>query len=129
LSGFRPSPAWRTCGGPFDFALLTLKAPFLEPVLTGLVSRGLVRTFVSLGNGLIQPRVAAITGPERLIAGVVEWGATNIGPGHVAQTTRAPIILGRSGPGGQDLGERPGQLAVILDAAAPTVVVDDINGH
>ena len=56
-------------------------------------------------------------------------GATSIGPGHVAQTTRAPIILGRSGPGGEDLGERPGQLAGILDAAAPTVVVDDINGH
>jgi 2-dehydropantoate 2-reductase len=114
--------------GPFDFALLTLKAPFLEPVLTELASRGLVRTFVSLGNGLIQPRVAAITGPERLITGVVEWGATNIGPGHVAQTTRAPIILGRSGPCGPELGG-PGQLAGILDAAAPTVIVADIQGH
>jgi D-arabinose 1-dehydrogenase-like Zn-dependent alcohol dehydrogenase len=71
--------------GPFDFAMLALKAPDLGPVLTGLVSRGIVRTFVSLGNGLIQPRVAAITGPDRL--------------------------------------------AGILDAAAPTVVVDDINGH
>ena len=117
--------------GPFDFALLTLKAPYLEPVLTGLVSRGLVRTFVSLGNGLIQPRIAAITGPERLITGVVEWGATNIGPGHVAQTTRAPIILGRSGRGGPDPGglDPSGQLADILAAAAPTVVVADINGH
>ena len=112
--------------GPFDFALLTLKAPFLEPVLTGLVSRGLVRTFVSLGNGLIQPRVAAITGSERLITGVVEWGATNIGPGHVAQTTRAPIILGSSGPGGHD---SAAQLAGILGAAAPTVIVADIQGH
>jgi 2-dehydropantoate 2-reductase len=112
--------------GPFDFALLTLKAPFLEPVLTGLVSRRLVRTFVSLGNGLIQPRVAAITGPERLITGIVGWGATNIGPGHVAQTTRAPIILGRSDPGGPDLA---GQLAAILHTAAPTVTVDDIHSH
>jgi 2-dehydropantoate 2-reductase len=30
--------------GPFDFAMLTLKAPYLGPVLTGLVSRGIVRT-------------------------------------------------------------------------------------
>ena len=112
--------------GPFDFALLTLKAPFLEPVLTTLVSRRIIRTFVSLGNGLIQPRVAAITGPERLITGIVEWGATNIGPGHVAQTTRAPIILGRSDPAGPDLA---GQLAAILDAAAPTVIVSDVNSH
>src|SRR5215469_6534864 len=108
--------------GPFDFALLTLKAPYLESVLTGLVSRGLARTFVSLGNGLIQPRIAAIKGPERLITGVVEWGATNIGPGHVAQTTRAPIILGRSGRGRPDWGgpDPSGQLADILAAAAPT---------
>jgi 2-dehydropantoate 2-reductase len=112
--------------GSFDFALLTLKAPFLEPVLTGLVCRQLVRTFVSLGNGLIQPRVAAVTGPERLITGIVEWGSTNVGPGHVAQTTRAPIILGRSDPAGPDL---VGQLAAILDAAAPTVIVDDIHRH
>ncbi len=113
--------------GPFDFALLTVKAPFLEAVLTGLMGRRLVRTYVSLGNGLIQPRVEAITGPERLITGIVEWGATNIGPGHVAQTTQAPIILGCSDPRGP--GQLLGRLAAILDAAAPTVISDNIHGQ
>ena len=64
--------------GPFDFALLTLKAPFLEPVLTGLVSRGLVRTFVSLGNGLIQPRVADADRPRA--AGALAALLSRLGP-------------------------------------------------
>ena len=46
--------------GPFDFALVTLKAPHLESALGPLVERGLARTFVSLGNGLVQDRIAAI---------------------------------------------------------------------
>jgi 2-dehydropantoate 2-reductase len=64
---------------PFDFALVTLKAPHLEAGLGPLVERGLARTFVSLGNGLVQDRIAAIVGDENLIVGTVEWGATNLG--------------------------------------------------
>ncbi len=48
--------------GPFDFALVTLKAPHLEGALCPLKERGLVETYVSLGNGLVQERVAGIVG-------------------------------------------------------------------
>jgi len=76
-----------------------------------------------------QPRVLVVGAGA--IGGVVEWGATNISPGHIAQTTRAPITPGRSGPGGQDLAgqvaaEPPGEWlvdvingAVVAQAAAP----------
>ena len=47
---------------PFDFALVTLKAPHLEAALGPLVERGLARAFVSLGNGLVQDRIASIVG-------------------------------------------------------------------
>src|SRR5215204_6711009 len=79
---------------PFDFALVTLKAPHLEAALGPLVERGLAETFVSLGNGLVQDRIAAIVGGESLIVGTVEWGATNLGAGHLAQTTRGPFVIG-----------------------------------
>src|ERR671911_455160 len=79
---------------PFDFALVTLKAPHLEAALDPLVERGLARTFVSLGNGLVQDRIAAIVGTENLIVGTVEWGATNLGAGHLAQTTDGPFVIG-----------------------------------
>src|SRR5918911_2010307 len=80
--------------GPFDFALVTLKAPHLESALGPLVESGPARTFVSLGNGLVQDRIAAIVGDENLVVGTVEWGATNLGAGYLAQTTRAPFVVG-----------------------------------
>nr|MBA4115822.1 2-dehydropantoate 2-reductase [Rubrobacter sp.] len=59
--------------GPFDFALVTLKAPHLEAALGSLVELGLAKTFVSLGNGLVQERIAGIVGTENLVVGTVEW--------------------------------------------------------
>jgi 2-dehydropantoate 2-reductase len=60
--------------GPFDFALVTLKAPHLETALGPLAERSLARTFVSLGNGLVQDRIAEVVGRESLVVGTVEWG-------------------------------------------------------
>jgi 2-dehydropantoate 2-reductase len=110
--------------GMFDFALLTVKAPALTAVLTALVGLDLARCYVSLGNGLVQARVEAVTGPDRLITGIIEWGATNIGPGHVVQTTRAPFVLDGSGDKGQVAG-----LAGILQAAAPVRISGNIHGQ
>ena len=73
--------------GHFDFALITLKAPYLESALGPLLERGLAETFVSLGNGLVQERIAEIVGEESLIVGTLEGGANNVGPGRLAQTT------------------------------------------
>ena len=49
---------------------------------------------LSLGNGLVQDRLAELVGTGNLISGIVEWGATNIGPGHLAQTTDGPFVVG-----------------------------------
>jgi 2-dehydropantoate 2-reductase len=80
--------------GRFDFALLTLKSLALPSALASLVMGSAVDTYVSLGNGLVQDLVASIVGADRLIVGLVEWGATNLGPGHLRQTTYAPIVAG-----------------------------------
>lgn len=112
--------------GPFDFALVTLKAPHLETALGPLVERGLSETFVSLGNGLVQDRIARIVGGEDLIIGTVEWGATNLGPGHLAQTTRAPFVIGE--PGG-DTRDRTRRLAEALGTVAEVRVTRNIRGQ
>jgi len=80
--------------GTFDFGIVTLKAPHIEAALRPLAETGTVDAFVSLGNGLVQDRIADIVGPASLLVGTVSWGATNLGPGHVAQTTVAPIAIG-----------------------------------
>jgi 2-dehydropantoate 2-reductase len=112
--------------GPFDFALITLKAPHLESALGPLRDLGLVDTFVSLGNGLVQERVAGIVGGEHLIWGTVEWGATNLGPGHLARTTRGPFIIGE--PDGS-VRQRTRLLAGALDTVDEASVSENIRGQ
>lgn len=111
---------------PFDFALVTLKAPHLEAALGPLVELGLADAFVSLGNGLVQERIAGIVGEEKLIIGTVEWGATNLGPGHLAQTTRAPFVIGE--PDGE-VRDRTRLLAEALGTVADVRVTQNIRGQ
>jgi 2-dehydropantoate 2-reductase len=112
--------------GPFDFALVTLKATHLEAALTPLVERGLVRTYVSLGNGLVQERIAGIVGAENLVWGTVEWGSTNLGPGRLAQTTRAPFVIGE--PDGETR-DRTRLLAEALGAVEDVRLTENIRGQ
>jgi 2-dehydropantoate 2-reductase len=113
-------------GQRFDFALVTVKAAHHEAALPPLAARDAAETFVSLGNGLVQERVAELVGGDRLIAGIVEWGATNLGPGHVAQTTRGPFVVGElDGPPR----ERTRRLAEVLAPAAETRISEDIRAQ
>lgn len=112
--------------GPFDFALVTLKAPHLEEALRPLVERGLVRAYVSLGNGLVQERIARIVGEGNLIWGTVEWGSTNLGPGRLAQTTRAPFVIGEPDGG---TGDRTRLLAELLGAVEDVRLTENIRGQ
>lgn len=113
-------------GERFDFALVTLKAAFHEAALPPLRERDAAECFVSLGNGLVQDRVAELVGADRLIAGIVEWGATNLGPGRLAQTTRGPFVVGElDGPPR----ERTHRLAEALGPAAEVRVSEDIRSQ
>ncbi|MBA2344259.1 MAG: ketopantoate reductase family protein [Rubrobacter sp.] len=115
-----------TLEGRFDFALVTLKAPHLESALEPLVGRGLVDTFVSLGNGMVQDRIAGIVGEGRMIWGVVEWGSTNLGPGHLAKTTRGPFIVGEPDGSAKD---RTRQLADALGTVDGANITQNIRGQ
>ena len=91
-----------------------------------MLDLGLVDTFVSLGNGLVQERVAGIVGEEHLIWGTVEWGATNLGPGHLARTTRGPFIIGE--PDGS-VRDRTLMLAGALGVVDEAHVTENIRGQ
>jgi 2-dehydropantoate 2-reductase len=111
---------------PFDFALVTLKAPHLESALGPLRERGLAEAFVSLGNGLVQDRISGIVGGENLIVGTVEWGATNLGPGRLARTTRGPFVIGETDGSVRD---RTRLLADALGTADEVRVTENIHGQ
>jgi 2-dehydropantoate 2-reductase len=110
----------------FDFVLLTVKATHLDAATEALRERDLANTFVSLGNGLVQERVARAVGAEKVIAGIVEWGATNLGPGRLAQTTQAPFVIGELDG---EVRERTTHLARTLEPAAEVRVTQNVWGH
>ena len=80
--------------GKFDFALIAVKSPFHRAALEPLAATGKIAAFVSLGNGLIQDRMAEWSGADRLLSCIVEWGGTNLGPGRVVRDTIAPMVVG-----------------------------------
>ena len=74
----------------------------------------------------MQDRIAGIVGGGKLIIGTVEWGATNLGPGHLAQTTRAPFVVGE--PDGVTR-DRTRRLAEALGTVADVRVTQNIRGQ
>jgi 2-dehydropantoate 2-reductase len=80
--------------GDFDFALIAVKSPFHRAALEPLAALESIRAYVTLGNGLIQDRIAELVGPDRLLSCLVEWGGTNLGPGRLVRDTIAPMVVG-----------------------------------
>ena len=80
--------------GEFDFTLVAVKSPFHRDALEPLAALPGIDAFVSLGNGLIQDRMAELVGADRLLSCIVEWGGTNLGPGRVVRDTIAPMVVG-----------------------------------
>jgi 2-dehydropantoate 2-reductase len=87
-------------GGPYDVLLLVTQSTTMEAALRAsrerLAPDGVV---VCLQNGLPEERAAALVGAERVVGGVVSWGASMVEPGRYRQTSSGRLQLGRpSGP-------------------------------
>lgn len=111
---------------PFDVVLLAMKATEVEQAardVDGYLSpQGYA---VTLQNGVVEDRVAAILGRERVIGALVGWGATMHAPGVCEMTSRGKLIVGELDG---RLTPRVQQLQSTLDAAAPTAVSTNIYG-
>ena len=47
-----------------------------------------------MGNGLIQDRMEGIVGAGNLLACIVEWGGSNVGPGQLVRDSEGGYMLG-----------------------------------
>jgi 2-dehydropantoate 2-reductase len=112
--------------GHFDVVLLAMKATEVEQAARDaadyLSPDGFV---VTLQNGIVEDRVAAIVGQERVIGGLVGWGATMQAPGAYEMTSRGEIVIGELD--GQ-VTPRVQQLEQALDRAVPTSISSNIYG-
>jgi 2-dehydropantoate 2-reductase len=81
--------------GTFDVILLATRPPQVEEAaqqsVASLHPNGVM---VVLQNGLCEPRVAEIAGPERTVGGIVSFGASMYKPGTFEVTARGGITLG-----------------------------------
>jgi 2-dehydropantoate 2-reductase len=112
--------------GDFDFALIAVKSPFHRAALEPLAATGKVESFVSLGNGLIQDRMAEIVGADRLLSCIVEWGGNNLGPGRVVRDTTAPMVVGELDGSERD---RTRQLARALESGFEVRLTRNLRGQ
>jgi 2-dehydropantoate 2-reductase len=82
--------------GPFDLVFLAVPpnaaVDAAQAALPHLAPDGLV---VCLQNGLVEESLASVVGADRVVGGVVAFGASMTGPGVVEQTSSGGITLGR----------------------------------
>jgi 2-dehydropantoate 2-reductase len=111
---------------PFDYILLATQPPQVEEAALGalpyLAPDG---AMVCFQNGLCEPRIAAIAGPERTLGGIVAWGASMVEPGVYDRTSSGGFVLGRL-DGASD--PRLDELARILEAVGPTTITSNLTG-
>jgi 2-dehydropantoate 2-reductase len=112
--------------GTFDTVLLAMKATHVEgaamDVAKVLSPDGYV---VTLQNGIVEDRIGEILGRERVIGGLVGWGATMDAPGKYEMTSPGEIVIGELD--GQ-LTTRVQRLCSILGSAVPTSLSANIYG-
>lgn len=81
--------------GTWDRVFLAVKAHHTEGACRALLPHlspdGYV---VSLQNGMCEPVIAGIVGPERTLGAFVNFGADWIEPGHVMLGNRGAVVLG-----------------------------------
>lgn len=113
-------------GATFDYVLLCTQPPQVEEAARSVAPHlSADGAMVVFQNGLCEPRVAAIVGPERVIGGIIAWGASMIDPGLYDRTSSGGFTLGRiDGP----VDDRVRDLAIHLEAIGPVTLTDNLMG-
>jgi 2-dehydropantoate 2-reductase len=82
--------------GSFDFILLATQPTQVEDAaaqcIDALCDTG---ALVVLQNGLCESRIAALCGIDRVLGGIVTFGASSSSPGHVERTSKGGMVIGR----------------------------------
>ncbi len=112
--------------GKYDLCILATQPPNVEDAArTALPHLNADAQVVVLQNGLCEDRIATIVGADRVIGGIVAWGASMPEPGRYERTAAGGFSLGRlSGEVDADL-RRVGEL---LEAIGPVALTKNLRG-
>jgi len=110
----------------FDWVLLAVQPPQVESAaqsaLGALAPDGQI---VCFQNGLCEERVARLCGSERVVGGVVAWGASMLEPGVYERTSPGGFSLGVL-KGGQ--ARRLPELSRLLEVVGPVTITQNLAG-
>src|SRR5262249_28842608 len=113
--------------GKYDLCVLATQPPQVESAArTALPHLAEDAQVVVLQNGLCEDRVGAIVGDERVIGGIVAWGASMTEPGRYERTAAGGFSVGRLVPPGNDVG--PPRGAELLEAIGPVALTQNLRG-
>lgn len=112
--------------GSYDYALLAVQPPVVEQATREMAP--LLKPdgrVVCFQNGLCEERVAAIVGADRVLGGIVAWGASMPEAGVFDRTSEGGFTLGRlSG----EIDDKTRELAHILSHVGPVTYTDNLLG-
>jgi 2-dehydropantoate 2-reductase len=120
-------PSQTDSGGKYDYVILATQPPQVEEaarMAAPLLADG--GAMLCLQNGLCEERVAKIVGDDRVIGGIVAWGATMPEPGLYERTAAGGFTLGRLD--GRALGPSHDPLVRALEAIGPVETTDNLRG-
>lgn len=110
----------------FDFALLAVQPPQVEQAVVEIAP--LLKPdarVVCFQNGLCEERVASVVGAERVLGGIVAWGASMPEPGLFDKTSAGGFTLGRlTGP----IDGACYELGKILSSVGPVTYTNNLIG-
>lgn len=113
--------------GPFDAVILATQPPQVEEaarrVVGSLAPDGRI---VVLQNGLCEERLARWAGADRVVGGVVAWGASMTEDGVYTRTSTGGFVLGRLD--GDTSEPALTRLAELLSAVGPTTITGNLRG-
>jgi 2-dehydropantoate 2-reductase len=113
--------------GPLELVLLTVKTPCTLDALNDIKPFvGPDTLIVTLLNGISEDTIASVFGAERVMGCVVNWGATNVGPGHLTQTSEGKFTIGELDG---RMTERMNTVKGVLDQITETLLTDNLYGH
>lgn len=113
-------------GETFDVVLLATQPPQVEDAArTALPHLADDGRMVCFQNGLCEERIAAIAGADRVVGGVVAWGASMPEPGVYERTSAGGFTIGRIG-GGPDAKIR--EIGGLLEAIGPVTFTSNLLG-
>lgn len=117
---------FENCGEKFDVIILTMKATALKDAVKKAVNfltdDGFMLTFQ---NGMPEREIFDIVPKEKVIGGIIGFGATMHSPGVVEMTSAGEIVIGEFAGG---ISDRVKALKQVLDNVIECRITDNIEG-